>query len=135
MSSLDSLLPPEGPHPTSNPSSDIADRARRVASEALAPRAEETDRASRIPHENLEAIAAAGLLGLSGPVEYGRQSAPGSVARQVAEVLAGACGVTHFVQAQHHGPVGMIAGTDNLALKERYLRDLCEGRILAGVAF
>ena len=68
-------------------------------------------------------------------MEYGGQAAPGAVTRQVAEILAGACGVTHFVQAQHHGPVGLIAGSGNESVKEQYLRALCEGRTLAGVAF
>jgi alkylation response protein AidB-like acyl-CoA dehydrogenase len=53
----------------------------------------------------------------------------------VAEIVAGACGVTHFVQAQHHGPVGLLSSTENTSLKEKYLRPLCEGRTLAGVAF
>jgi alkylation response protein AidB-like acyl-CoA dehydrogenase len=135
MSSLDSLLPPEGSEPVRDASNALIGRAYRVAEEVLAPRAEETDRAPILPTENLEAVADAGLLGLSGSLEYGGQSAPGTVSRQVAEILAGACGVTHFVQAQHHGPVGMIAGTENTALKERYLRALCEGNLLAGVAF
>ena len=135
LSSLDSLLAPESPSPSRPDPDALLRRVRRVAEEALVPQAEEIDRAEIVPRGHLEALAEAGVFGLSGPVEYGGQAAPGAVSRRVAEIVAGACGVTHFVQAQHHGPVGMIAGSDNGPLKERYLRSLCEGRLLAGVAF
>ncbi len=135
MSTLDSLLPPEDASPAAGPGDDLLDRARRLADDLLAPHAEETDTAALVPRSHLEALADAGLLGISGPREYGGLAAPGPVSREVAETLAGACGVTHFVQAQHHGPVGMIASSENAALRERFLRDLCAGRILAGVAF
>lgn len=135
MSSLDSLLPPETPAPDRAHAEALLQRARSVAEDALTHSAQETDQAPIVPRRNLEAIAEVGLLGISGPEEYGGQAAPASVSRRVAEILAGACGVTHFVQAQHHGPVGLIAASDNESVKARYLRSLCEGRTLAGVAF
>ncbi|MBW3622473.1 MAG: acyl-CoA/acyl-ACP dehydrogenase [Armatimonadetes bacterium] len=135
MSSLDSLLPPETPAPDRAHAEELLQRARMVAEEILVPHAEATDRAPVVPRRNLEALAGTGLLGLSGPAEYGGKAAPGAVSRRVAEILAGACGVTHFVQAQHHGPVGLVASSENEGLKDRYLRAMCEGRILAGVAF
>lgn len=55
--------------------------------------------------------------------------------RAVFEALAGACGVTFFVWAQHHGPVRMLAASTNRPLRDRWLPDLCRGRALGGVAF
>ncbi len=80
-------------------------------------------------------MADAGLAGLVGPGDHGGADAPTAVVRDVFEALAGACGVTFFVWAQHHGPVRMLAASANRSLKDRYLSDLCAGRLLGGVAF
>jgi alkylation response protein AidB-like acyl-CoA dehydrogenase len=96
----------------------------------LAPAAEATDRAAVVPRSHLEALAGAGLMGL-----YGPPAASPAVVRQVYEVLAGACGVTFFVWVQHHAPVRMLAASANDGLRDRYLDDLCAGRVLGGVAF
>ena len=96
----------------------------------LAPAAEATDRAPVVPASHLEALAAAGLMGL-----YRPPAAPAEVVREVYEILAGACGVTFFVWVQHHAPVRMLAATANDGLRARYLDDLCAGRVVGGVAF
>ena len=61
--------------------------------------------------------------------------APAPVVREVYEALAGACGVTFFVWVQHHAPVRMLVGSANESLRDRYLDDLCAGRVTGGVAF
>ncbi|HTJ76010.1 MAG TPA: acyl-CoA dehydrogenase family protein [Acidimicrobiales bacterium] len=104
--------------------------ARRVAADLLAPAAEATDRAGRVPPAHLDALAGAGLFRLSCP-----PAASQSDTRLIFEALAGACGVTFFVWVQHHAPVRMLAATANAALRERWLPGLCSGRALAGVAF
>ena len=114
---------------------DVAAAARRVAEELLAPAAETTDQAAVVPRSHLEALAAAGLNGLAGPVEAGGRDAPAAAVRQVYEALAGACGVTFFVWVQHHAPVRMLAASGNVALRERWLPGLCGGAVLGGVAF
>jgi alkylation response protein AidB-like acyl-CoA dehydrogenase len=43
--------------------------------------------------------------------------------------------VTFFVWVQHHAPVRMLAGSANVALRERHLDALGSGRTLGGVAF
>lgn len=96
----------------------------------LAPAAQATDQAAVVPRSHLEALAGAGLMGLNGPP---RESP--AVVREVYEALAGACGVTFFVWVQHHAPVRMLVGSENDALRDRYLDDLCTGRVLGGVAF
>ena len=88
-----------------------------------------------VPRGHLEALADAGLHGLSGPEEAGGAAAPPAVCRLVYETLAGACGVTFFVWVQHHAPVRMLAASPNAALRERWLPALCRGDVLGGVAF
>jgi alkylation response protein AidB-like acyl-CoA dehydrogenase len=96
----------------------------------LAPAAESTDHAPVIPPSHLRALARSGLFGLFRP-----PGTPVAAVRQIFEHLAGACGVTFFVWVQHHAPVRMLARSANEALRARYLDDLCEGRLLGGVAF
>ncbi|MGH9156915.1 MAG: acyl-CoA dehydrogenase family protein [Acidimicrobiales bacterium] len=108
---------------------------RRLADDVLGPTAEATDQGATVPASHVEALAAAGLFGLVGPVSHGGADAPLAVRREIYEMLAGACGVTFFVWTQHHSPVRMLAGSPNAVLRERYLADLCAGRLLGGVAF
>lgn len=109
---------------------EMLDMARRLADRLLAPAAQVTDRAESVPRSHLDALAAAGLCALMRP-----PAAAPAVFRQVSEVLAGACGVTSFVWAQHHTPVRLLAGTENHGLRARHLDDLATGRVLGGVAF
>ena len=102
--------------------------ARALADELLRPHAEEVDQ-SVVPRSHLDAIAAAGLLGVAAPVELGGGGHPVPVAREVIELLAGACGATWFVFTQHALPMltAVRAGHPVAA-------DLASGRALAGVA-
>ncbi len=110
------------------------ERAQRIADELIRPRAEEVDR-TVVPRSHLDAWAAEGLLGLAGPRAYGGAQAPAPVVREVMEILAGACGATWFVAVQHALPLLSLAACDNEDLKDRRLRALCTGDLLAGVAF
>ena len=114
---------------------DLVAAARGVADSVLAPSAEATDQAPVVPLGHLEALASAGLNGLSGPRAAGGAEAPAAVVRQVYEALAGACGVTFFTWVQHHAPVRLLAASQNAEVRERWLPDLCRGTVLGGVAF
>ena len=109
-------------------------RARRLADELLRPFAERVDRTS-VPRSHLDAWAAQGLLGLAGPRAYGGAQATAAVQREVAAVMAGACGSTWFVATQHTLPVTAVAASPNAELRERRLAGLCTGELLSGVAF
>ncbi|WP_328632372.1 acyl-CoA dehydrogenase family protein [Streptomyces sp. NBC_00356] len=107
--------------------------ARRLADDVLAPAAEAHDRTGVTP-EAIAAVKASGVLGVNAPVAYGGSGAPAAVGREIAEILAGACCSTFFVQAQHHSPVrDLVAGS--AVARERWLRPLAEGTALAGIAF
>jgi alkylation response protein AidB-like acyl-CoA dehydrogenase len=105
--------------------------ARLLAEEVLIPHAEKTDQAALVPRSNLDALAEAGLFGMAC---HGAGS-PAPAMRQVQEALAGACGATYFVWAQHHSPVRMLHSTENTELADRWLGPLCHGSAIAGVAF
>jgi alkylation response protein AidB-like acyl-CoA dehydrogenase len=114
------------PHP-------LVVRARSLAAEVLAPQAERVDQ-EQVPASSIEAIKRSGLLGVNAPQAYGGSGAPNSVAREIAEVLAGACCATWFVQAQHDTPVLTLTKTE-LPAKERLLAKLATGELLSGVAY
>jgi hypothetical protein len=108
----------------------LVEAAHHLADSLLAPTAQATDQADVVPRSHLDALAAAGLCGLSCP-----PAVPLPAVREIYETLAGACGVTFFVWVQHHAPVRLLAATDNTGLRDRHLDDLCAGRTLGGVAF
>lgn len=84
----------------------------------------------------LDTLAAAGLYGLTGPVECGGAGiGERSVVWRTVECLASGCLTTTFVWAQHLGTVTAIAERAGQELRDRWLRSLCAGEIRAGVAF
>ena len=104
-----------------------------LAERVLVPDAERVD-VEGVDRARVDAVAAAGLLGLGGPRGYGGTEAAEPVRREVTEVLAGACGATWFVGTQHALPLQTLARSGNVGLKERHLRAMCTGGALAGVA-
>ncbi|MEU7085993.1 acyl-CoA dehydrogenase family protein [Streptomyces achromogenes] len=114
------------PHP-------LVVRARRLAADLLAPEAERVDQEG-VPRSHIEAVKRSGLLGVTAPADHGGAGAPPAVAREVAEILAGACGATWFVQTQHHTPVQTLARGEHPA-RERLLGPLSRGELLSGVAY
>jgi hypothetical protein len=114
------------PHP-------LVTRARRLADDLLAPHAERVDQEG-VPASHLTEIRRSGLLGLNAPKEYGGSAAPAEVVRETAEILAGACCSTWFVQTQHHTPVLTLAKNESPA-RDRLLGPLARGELLSGVAY
>ncbi|MDN0199062.1 acyl-CoA dehydrogenase family protein [Streptomyces sp. S.PNR 29] len=111
----------------------LVTHARRLADDLLVPHAERVDQEG-VPVSHIEAIKRSGLLGVGAPEEYGGADAPAAVARETAEILAGACCSTWFVQTQHHTPVKLLAQSDG-PVRERLLRPLATGELLAGIAY
>jgi len=103
--------------------------ARRLAAQLLGPTAAASD-AGGVPLSHLRALGEAGLLGLG----VGDDASP-AVAREVAEVLAAACGSTWFCATQHTTPAAMVAASDDAALRAELGAPLAAGRLLAGVGF
>ncbi|MFF4805015.1 acyl-CoA dehydrogenase family protein [Streptomyces sp. NPDC001351] len=111
----------------------LVSTARALAADLLAPNAARVDQQG-VPASHIEAVRRSGLLGVSAPREYGGAGAPDPVAREVQEILAGACCSTWFVQTQHHTPVRLLARSE-LPVRERLLGPLASGELLAGIAY
>ena len=112
---------------------DVVASAERLAEEVLLPAALTTDRADTVPVELLDALARAGLYGLSGPTAAGGLEADLETVCAVVERLASGCLTTTFVWAQHLGAVIATATTENQAIRE-WLVALCSGERRAGLA-
>ncbi len=114
---------------------EAADRARVVADDVLFPSAQLTDRARLVPDSNLAALRDAGLFGLQAPTDVpGGLGATHADARPIFEAVAGGCGATAFVWAQHHGAVRRVVGGDG-PTRDAWLPRLCDGSTLAGIGF
>ena len=106
--------------------------AARTTAAALAQDAARLE-ADGITRDDVQRLADAGLLAVSGPPELG--GLPGDEQRQVAEALAGGSPDAWFVWFQHGPVVRMLGRSENAVLRERHLPDLCAGRALGGVAY
>ena len=109
--------------------------AQEIAGSVLEPNAEKLDQGLWPLSANLEALAAAGLVGVTTPPEWGGGGASGAFQREYTEILTAACGTTWFTLTQHLGSCSQIAGSVNPSLRERFLRDMAAGRHYVGVGF
>jgi alkylation response protein AidB-like acyl-CoA dehydrogenase len=105
-----------------------------LADGVLFPAAMEVDAAARIPASHLDAIAAAGLYGLAGPLSAGGRDTDPATFRAVIEIMASGCLATTFVWLQHHSTVRALAASGNLDLRSAWLPALCAGAKRAGIA-
>src|SRR5438067_496409 len=112
---------------------DIVATAEQLADDLLFPRALATDRSDAVPVDLLDALAQAGLYGLSGPVDAGGLQADFSTVCAVGEALASGCLSTAFVWGQHVGVVIAAAQSANEHMHE-WLGPLCRGERRAGLA-
>lgn len=113
----------------------MIERARLIADDVLFPAATDIDRAEIIDRTHLRPLAEAGLFGLGDPDPPGGQPLTTSETRRIFATIAGGCGATFFVWAQHHGVVRTLACSHNDRLREELLGPMLTGRTLAGVAF
>ncbi len=87
----------------------LRDEARELAEQEIAPRAAEVDRTEAYPWANVEALTAAGFMGMTIPKEYGGPGLTCLDAVPVIEQLARVCGVTaRIVVEANMGAIGAI---------------------------
>lgn len=111
--------------------SQVLERAGRLAADVLAPTAGTVDASGELPPGHLDALAAAGLYGVAGPVGAGGLGADRATALRVAEVLAAGCMATAFVWVQHQS---VVRAVEAAPLRDRWLPGLCDGSVRAGIA-
>ncbi len=105
----------------------------RIADDVLFRGAIDVDSSGTIPRSHFDALAAAGLYGIAGPVEAGGWDVDPRAHLRIRETLAGGCLTTAFVWAQHHGVVRCVRSADT-AVQEAWLQGLCTGRLRGGLA-
>ncbi len=87
----------------------LRDEARELAEREIAPRAAEVDRTEAYPWSNVEALTAAGFMGMTIPKEYGGLGLTYLDAVLVIEQVARVCGVTaRIVVEANMGAIGAI---------------------------
>jgi len=114
---------------------DILATARRLADDVLFPDAIRVDSLDAIPVAQLDALAAEGLYGASGPPQAGGLGLDLVTMSAVTEELASGCLATAFVWVQHHGlAMALAAETTPAALRDQWLEPACQGKVRGGVA-
>jgi alkylation response protein AidB-like acyl-CoA dehydrogenase len=113
----------------------LLERTERVLREEVAPKAEAMDGDPEALAEGLAVLAREGLLALKRPKEFGGPELPDPEIRRFQEIVARVSGALAFLQTQHQGVSGMLAGSSNRALAEEYLPHMHDGSRLVGVGF
>ena len=107
------------------------DALARVIDEVIAPGAGEVDAAGVFPRRQIEALAGAGLLGLTVPAEFSGGGQGLRAAAQVVRELGAVCGSTAMVVTMHYAATAaLIAGGRKDALTE-----IAAGQHLSTLAF
>ena len=112
---------------------DIVSTAQQLADDVLFPAALATDASGTLPAALLDALAHAGLYGLTGPDWAGGLDADFPTACAVVEALASGCLTTTFVWVQHIGTVLAAASSGNEAMRD-WTAALSRGERRAGLA-
>jgi len=118
-----------------SPSAGAFELASRIADEHLFPTSQDIDRSALVPRSRFEVLAETGLFGIAGPADLGHLDLDPAPARRVMAAIAGGCGATFFCWAQHHGVVRTVRSSTAEDLPASLLGDLCDGTLMAGVAF
>lgn len=106
----------------------LRERTRQLAQQVIAPRAAEVDRSEQYPWDNVAALKAAGLLGMTIPRAYGGPGLGYLEAVLVIEEIAKACGVTaRIVVETNMGSLGAI-----MAYGSEDQKRLAAGMVLDG---
>lgn len=113
----------------------LLEKVDRVLREEVAPRAEAMDGAPAALAEGLATLAREDLLALKRPEAFGGPNLPDPEIRRFQETVARYSGALAFLQTQHQGVSGMLAGSPNQALAEAYLPQMGNGGKLVGVGF
>jgi isovaleryl-CoA dehydrogenase len=122
--------------PVLSPSQDsLQTSARQLAEHVLHPRAAAIDRERRYPSDNLDALGAAGLLGLLVPAAYGGRGGTLTDLALVCEELGRGCASTAMCFLMHGCGSALIAAAATADQADRWLRPAATGDALATLAF
>jgi alkylation response protein AidB-like acyl-CoA dehydrogenase len=110
-------------------------KAEEFLKQSVAPHAEAMDLETPALKAAVDGLCELDLMALKRPIEYGGPNLSDAGMRHFQELIARYSGALAFLQTQHQGVVGMIAGGANQLLKDEYLPKMGDGRRLIGVGF
>src|SRR6185295_17025551 len=122
------------PYRLDSSSEKSAASASSLATTVLARFASEVDAGGRFPTEGVDALANAGLLGLTVPIENGGRGQGMRAFAAVTEELAGACASTAMIYVMHVSATMAIDSGQHLAQREPLLEDIAKGKHLTTLA-
>ncbi|HEX9986282.1 MAG TPA: acyl-CoA dehydrogenase family protein [Thermoanaerobaculia bacterium] len=111
------------------------DSAAKLATGVVSESAVGVDERGEFPRQNIDALAAAGLLGLCVPKEVGGEGESMRTFAAVVEELATACPSTAMIYVMHVTAAQAIASSPTLEQRDAILRDVAAGRHLTTLAF
>ena len=110
-------------------------RAANLASGIIGLHAADVDEKGRFPSESMDALAAAGLWGLTLPTSVGGAGEGPRTFVAVVEEIATACASTAMVYVMHTAATQAIASSSTLVERDAILRSAATGKHLSTLAF
>jgi isovaleryl-CoA dehydrogenase len=107
------------------------DSLRQVIDDVIRPAAEETDRCGEFPRASVDALRAAGFLGMVSSPEVGGGGAALADAAVVVEQLAGVCGSTAMIVLMHYAATAAIEAYGPCGIRD----EIAAGNHLTTLAF
>jgi isovaleryl-CoA dehydrogenase len=104
---------------------------RTIIDEVVAPQAQQVDQAGSFPRPAIDALAAAGILAVTVPTEFGGDGQSLSSATDIVRQLSFACGSTAMVVTMHYAAVAALSATG----QHEALREIGNRRHLTTLAF
>jgi alkylation response protein AidB-like acyl-CoA dehydrogenase len=111
----------------------VIEEVRRVADESIAPHAADVDAQGRFPRDAINALAKAGLLGLTIPVEYGGMGQSIRVACAALNEIAQRCASTAMIYLMHLCGCSCYVARPHAV--EETLREVARGEHLSTLAW
>ncbi|HUA02064.1 MAG TPA: acyl-CoA dehydrogenase family protein [Candidatus Aquilonibacter sp.] len=107
----------------------------KISKETLAARADQIDRERKYPRENLEALGAAGALGISIPAEFGGAGGTLADMSKALETQARGCASTAMIAMMHYCACAVIAAKGGEEMKRQLLPAAARGQHISTLAF
>ena len=112
----------------------LRESVRAFARAELAPRAAQWDRDSTFPREQLKALAAMGLFGVSIPEEWGGAGMDSTALAIACEEVSAGDGATGTIISVNNLVAGILNGYADSGQKERWLKPVARGELLGAFA-